>query len=172
MKKLLVVVDYQNDFVNGALGFEKALLLEDGIADKILEFESNDDDVVFTLDTHYEDYMETVEGQNLPVKHCIKNTFGHEVYGSVKNMSLVHPNFEKLTFGSSKLFEYLKDNNYDEVYLCGVVTNICVISNAVVCKTALPNAKIFIYKDLVASNDPVMEEKSFDVMKNLHMNII
>ena len=87
-------------------------------------------------------------------------------------MSLPHRVFEKETFGSTKLFEYLKENEYSEVALCGVVTNICVISNAVVAKTALPNAEIVIYKDLVASNDPVMEEKAFEIMKNLHMNIL
>ena len=172
MKKLLVVVDYQVDFVNGSLGFSKALTLEEGIVDKIIEFENNNDEVIFTLDTHYDDYMDSVEGANLPIKHCIKGTSGHELYGEVKNLSLVHKVIEKETFGSSKLFDYLLNNSFDEIYFCGVVTNICVISNAVVAKSALPNSKIFIYKDLVASNDPLMEEKSFEIMKNLHMQII
>ena len=172
MKKLLIVVDYQVDFVNGSLGFPKAMEIEEGIVDKVIEFENDGCDVIFTLDTHYEDYMNTVEGQNLPIAHCIKGTKGHELYGEVKNLSLIHKVFEKETFGSSKLFDYLKENNYDEVYLCGVVTNICVISNAIVVKSALPNAKITIYKDLVASNDPVMENYSFEIMKNLHMNVI
>ena len=172
MKKLLVVVDYQVDFVTGALGFPKALTLEEKIVDKIIEFENNSDEVIFTLDTHYNDYLETVEGVNLPIPHCIKETKGHELYGEVKNLSLMHKVFEKETFGSSALFNYLLLNNYDEVYFCGVVTNICVISNAVIAKAALPNANIFIYKDLVASNDEVMEEKSFEIMKNLHMQVI
>ena len=172
MKNLLVVVDYQVDFVNGSLGFPKALSLENGIVDKVLEFENNGDEVIFTLDTHYDNYMQTVEGVNLPVKHCIKGTEGHEIFGEVRDLSLMHTVIEKETFGSSKLFEYLIKNTYDEIYFCGVVTNICVISNAVVAKSALPNSKIFIYKDLVASNDPIMEEKSFEIMKNLHMQII
>ena len=172
MKKLLIVVDYQVDFVSGALGFNDALTLEEGIVDKIIEFENNGDEVIFTLDTHYENYDETVEGINLPIPHCIKGTNGHELYGEVKDLSLIHKVFEKETFGSSKLFNYLLESSYDEVYLCGVVTNICVISNAVIVKAALPNANIFIYKDLVASNDKEMEEKSFDIMKNLHMQII
>ena len=172
MKKLLVVVDYQVDFVNGSLGFPKALSLENGIVDKVLEFENNGDEVIFTLDTHYDDYMQTVEGVNLPVKHCIKGTEGHEIFGEVRDLALIHTVIEKETFGSSKLFEYLSKNAFDEIYFCGVVTNICVISNAVVAKSALPNSKIFIYKDLVASNDPLMEEKSFEIMKNLHMQII
>ena len=172
MKRLLIVVDYQVDFVNGTLGFPKALTLENGIVDKVIEFENNGDEVIFTLDTHYDDYMDTVEGANLPVKHCIKGTDGHNLFGEVRNVSLIHTVIEKETFGSSKLFNYLLENPYDEIYLCGVVTNICVISNAVVAKSALPNAKIFIYKDLVASFDSEMEEKSFAIMKNLHMQII
>ena len=172
MKKLLVVVDYQNDFVNGSLGFNDAVLLEEKIADLIIEFENNDDDVVFTLDTHYENYSDTIEGKNLPISHCIKGTKGHDIFGSVKNLSLPHRVFEKETFGSKELFEFLLKHEYDEIHFCGVVTNICVISNAVIAKSALPNAMIFIHKDLVASNDLMMEEKALDVMKNLHMNII
>ena len=172
MKKLLIVVDYQVDFVVGSLGFDKALTLEDGIVDKIIEFENKGDDVIFTLDTHYDNYNETIEGENLPISHCIKGTDGHKLYGSVLEMSLPHIVFEKETFGSYKLFDYLKENNYSTVALCGVVTNICVISNAVIAKSALPNSEIVIYKDLVASNDEVMEEKAFEIMKNLHMKIV
>ncbi len=172
MKKLLIVVDYQVDFVVGALGFPKALSIEEGIVDKIIEFENNGDDVIFTLDTHYDNYSETVEGINLPIPHCIKGSIGHELYGNVKEVSLIHKVFEKETFGSSKLFDYLKENEYSMVALCGVVTNICVISNAIIAKSALPNAQIVIYKDLVASNDDMMEEKTFEIMKNLHMEII
>ena len=148
MKKLLVVVDYQVDFVNGSLGFPQALALEEGIVDKIIEFENNGDEVIFTLDTHYDNYLESIEGVNLPIAHCIKNTNGHELFGSLKNISLHHKIFEKETFGSSKLFSYLMENSFDEIHFCGVVTNICVISNAVIAKAALPNSKIFIYKDL------------------------
>ena len=172
VKKLLVVVDYQVDFVIGSLGFPKAKTLEEGIIDKIIEFENNDDDVVFTLDTHYDNYFETIEGINLPVKHCIKGTKGHELYGNVKNMISNHPVILKETFGSDKLLEFLKDKEYNEIAFCGVVTNICVISNAIIAKSALPNTKITIFKDLVASNNLELENKSFDVMKNLHMNII
>ena len=172
MRKLLIVVDYQVDFVSGTLGFSKALELEEKIVDKILEYENNGDEVIFTLDTHYDNYFDTVEGVKLPVKHCIKNTSGHEIYGSVKDMALIHKVFEKETFGSSALFDYLKNNHYDEVELCGVVTNICVLSNAIIVKSALPNSKITIRRELVASNDVELEEKAFSIMKNLHMEII
>ena len=172
MKKLLIVVDYQVDFVSGSLGFPAALDLEERIIDKVLEYENNGDDVIFTLDTHYENYSQTMEGVKLPISHCIKNTLGHDIYGGVKELAMIHKVFEKETFGSSKLFDYLKDTSYDEVELCGVVTNICVISNAVIVKSALPNAKIIINREIVASNDKEMEEKAFCIMKNLHMEII
>lgn len=172
MKKLLVVVDYQNDFVDGALGFPKAKLIEEGICDRIIEYENNGDDVIFTLDTHYEDYMETEEGKNLPVKHCIKGTSGYELYGNVKDLAISHLKFEKLTFPSNQLLKYLEENPYDVVELCGVVTNICVISNAVIAKAALPNAHIVVNVGLSASNDEEMEFLSIQVMKNLHIETI
>lgn len=83
MKKCLIVVDYQNDFVSGSLGFEKAKTLELGIANKINSYHVNGDDVIFTLDTHYDDYMDSYEGKHLPVPHCIENTDGYKLYGSV-----------------------------------------------------------------------------------------
>ena len=172
MKKLLVVVDYQNDFVTGALGFARAIDLETKICDRIIEFENNGDDVVFTLDTHYDDYMQTEEGQNLPIAHCIKGTSGHELYGNVKELAVMHPQFEKLTFPSSELLTYLQKHSYDVVELCGVVTNICVISNAIIAKAALPNAHIVVNQALSASNDESMETLSIQVMKNLHIEII
>lgn len=172
MKKLLIVVDYQVDFVTGSLGFPKALTLDEKIVSKIKEFDENGDDVLFTLDTHYDNYFDTIEGKNLPIKHCIFNTEGHKIYGLVREMVGNHPLILKETFGSKELFDYLKDKEYSEVYFCGVVTNICVISNAVVVKSLLPNANIIIYKELVASNDEEMEKMSFEIMKNLHMQII
>lgn len=172
MKRLLIVVDYQVDFVTGSLGFERAVTLEEGIVNKIIEFENNGDDIIFTFDTHFENYHNTVEGENLPIAHCIKGTTGHELYGGVKEVSYNHKCFLKETFGSKELMAYLLENHYDEVYLCGVVTNICVISNAIIAKSALPNSQIYILKELVASNDQVLEEKSLDIMKNLHMRVI
>ena len=85
MSKVLVVVDYQKDFVDGALGFKKAEALEEGIYNKVKEYLDNGDKVVFTYDTHYDNYLETREGINLPVKHCIKGTEGHKLYGSKLN---------------------------------------------------------------------------------------
>lgn len=172
MKKCLVVVDYQNDFVSGSLGFEKAKELDSKIANLIEKYHNNSDDVVFTLDTHYDDYMNTIEGKSLPVPHCIKGTIGHNLYGkvshSVKESDLL---FEKNTFGSGKLFEYLKNNRYSSIELVGVVTNICVISNAVIAKTAQPETEIIVNKNLVASNDDKLNDEALYVMSSFQIKI-
>ncbi|MFA7561373.1 MAG: isochorismatase family protein, partial [Candidatus Izemoplasmatales bacterium] len=84
MKKCLIVVDYQNDFINGALGFETAPKIKDTIINKIKAYRASSDDIIFTMDTHDENYLNTEEGENLPVKHCVKGTPGHEIQSDVK----------------------------------------------------------------------------------------
>ena len=101
MKKVLVVIDYQKDFVDGALGFKKAETLEDGIYNKVKNYLDNGDKVIFTYDTHYENYLETREGKSLPVPHCYINTEGHELYGKL-NEFVGAPNtfhYNKEAFG-------------------------------------------------------------------------
>lgn len=172
MKKLLVVVDYQKDFVDGALGFEGAELIADVIKNKIETYLNNNDDVIFTLDTHEENYMDTMEGHKLPVKHCIKNSDGWKVYESCDYLNKAKMVFEKPTFPSLDLANYLKDSDYEEVELCGLVSNICVISNAVMVKSALPNANIFIDAKATDSFDKVLQDKCFDVLEGLHIKVI
>lgn len=172
MKKILVVVDYQNDFVSGSLGFEKAVELEQNIADKIQEYRQDGDEIVFTLDTHYDNYLKTQEGKNLPVEHCIKNRSGWNLYGKIaglfRNTDVC---FEKPTFGSMELAHYLEKNAYNSVELIGVVSNICVISNAVLAKAALPEANIIVDASCTASNDDNLNEKAFDVMEGMQIKV-
>ncbi|MGM9857980.1 MAG: cysteine hydrolase family protein [Bacilli bacterium] len=172
MKKLLIVVDYQNDFVDGSLGFESASSIETNIINRIKEFEEEKNDIIFTLDTHEENYLDTIEGKKLPIVHCIKGTKGHEIYGLVNEFSKDHLVIEKETFGSSKLVDYLRKNSYDQIELVGLVSNICVFSNAVICKTIQPNSKIIVWRDSTSSNDLSLQEKSFDVLKNLHIDVL
>lgn len=173
MKRVLIVVDYQNDFVDGKLGFESALHIENEIKKLIEQFRKNKEDIIFTYDTHFENYMSTSEGIFLPVPHCIINTNGHELYGHIKNLKKeTDVSFNKLTFGSLDLANYLKSKEYDEVYLCGVVTNICVISNAMLALSALPEAKICVVKNACASNDREMEELAYTLMKGLNIKVI
>lgn len=172
MNKLLIVVDYQNDFVDGSLGFEKAVELDELIAAKISEYRKNNSDIIFTKDTHDEDYLNTHEGLNLPVMHCIKNTVGHELYGTVReNFLSTDLVFEKNTFPSLELANYLKNTNYQEVEVCGLVSNICVLTNVVMVKSALPNAKIVVDYKLTASFDEELNNKTFDILKGIHIEV-
>ena len=172
MKKLLIVVDFQNDFVNGSLGFDGAKNIEENIVARIKKFEEDNDDIIFTLDTHDENYFNTTEGKKLPVMHCIKNTKGHEIFGLVNSLSKNHLLIEKDTFGSSKLIDYLRTHHYEQIELVGLVSNICVFTNAVICKTIQPNSKIIVWRDSTSSNDLDVQEKSFDILRNSAISLI
>lgn len=172
MKKLLIVVDFQNDFVTGSLGNENAVKIIDNIKTKIETYLTNSYDIIYTLDTHNEDYLNTLEGKLLPVVHCIDHTFGHKVVDGCDYLDQAVKVFKKPTFPSLELAEYLKEHPYDVVELCGVVSNICVLSNAVMVKSALPNAKIMIDVNCTASNDLEMQEKAFDLLENIHIELI
>ena len=175
MKKLLVVVDYQKDFIDGALGFEGAESIEDRIVELIEQFEKNDDFVCFTLDTHERDYLFTTEGCNLPIKHCIKGTEGWQIADRLKDYLPNHPKFEKHTFGSLDLGNYIRGIAplIDEVYLVGLVSNICVISNAIIAKAALDkNGRVYVVRDATLSADKEMQQKAFDILENLHIKVI
>ena len=143
--KLLIVVDFQNDFVSGSLGFEKAKELDKNIASKIDKYHQEGNDVIFTFDTHYENYLETLEGNKLPVPHCIKGTDGHKLYGEVAlKITSNDKIIEKEVFGSMELGLFLQEHFYDEIELVGLVSNICVISNAVVARTFSKESKIIV----------------------------
>ena len=173
MNRLLVVVDYQNDFVNGALGFKGAELISHNIAELIKEFRNKGDEVVFTYDTHDEDYLNTVEGKNLPVPHCFKGSDGWQLYPEINALLGDAKVFYKPGFGSKELGDYIASKNYDEIYLVGLVSDICVFSNAIVAKaSASPYTKIKIVRNATSSFDLDMQEKSFDVLKHLHIEII
>lgn len=175
MKRLLVVVDYQNDFVDGALGFEGADKIEKKILELIKKFEANGDYICFTMDTHEGNYLETTEGRHLPVEHCIRGTEGWQIRKDLKCYFDRYPKFEKYTFGSLDLGNYIRGMNplINEVVLVGLVSNICVISNAIIAKSALgPKGVIKVVRDATSSFDLDMQEKGFDILKNLHIEII
>ena len=172
MKKLLVVFDFQNDFIDGSLGFPKALTLIDVINNKINNYLNNGDDLIYTLDTHYDDYLDTFEGKNLPVSHCVDNSFGHQVCNKCNYLDKAIKVFKKNTFPSLELAKYLEHKDYDYVELCGLVSNICVLSNAIMVKSALPNARIIIDKNATSSFDEELESKAFDVLKGLQVEVI
>ncbi|MBD7914428.1 cysteine hydrolase [Clostridium sp. Sa3CUN1] len=178
MKKLLVVIDYQKDFVNGALGFEKATTLEDGIYNKVNEYIKDGNKVLFTYDTHEENYLESREGKNLPIVHCIKGTEGHNLYGRLKefkeNKNTIHIN--KYGFGispqdMSKISKELGED-IDLIEIVGVVTNICVISNFVMFQSQYRNAEIVVDASLCASFDENLHLKTLEVIEGLQGVVI
>lgn len=172
MKKLLIVVDYQVDFVSGTLGNENAVAIENRIAEKIDNYRADGWDIAFTFDTHYSDYENTQEGRKLPVRHCIESSDGWQLYGKVRECKRdCDKAFWKYSFGSADLFEFLKGSEYDKIELCGVVTDICVISNAVLAKTALPECEISVDARCTASNDIKKGNEALDVMESLQIDV-
>lgn len=173
MKNVLIVVDYQVDFVSGSLGFPGAETLDEPIARRIEEYRNRGDEVIFTLDTHHEDYLETQEGKLLPVPHCIAGTHGHDLYGEVgKSRKDTDRCFEKQVFGSSELFEYLRDNEYGRIELCGLVLDVCVISNAILARTACPESEIVIDRRLSKTFDPEVEKSTYKVLSSLQVILL
>ncbi len=172
MKKALIIVDYQNDFVTGSLGFPGAAALEEPICRKAEEYQKNGDDIIFTFDTHETDYLSTEEGKNLPVEHCLRGSGGWELYGKLSEYRTSSaPCFEKPTFPSLELGNYLRKQGYDLIEIVGIVSNICVLSNAVIAKAALPDAHIVVDASCTAGFDPVLHEKALDVMAGLHIEV-
>ena len=137
MNKILIVVDMQNDFVSGSLGTVEARGIVTNVRAKLDSF---DGDVIFTRDTHNEDYLGTNEGKHLPVEHCIKGSWGWEIIDELK--PYVKKVIDKPTFGSTELVEYLKTKNYDSFELCGLCTDICVVSNALLIKANFYEAEV------------------------------
>ncbi len=172
MSKVLIVVDMQNDFIDGALGFDDAHLVVPVVRKKIQEYHEQKDDVVYTLDTHDDKYLKTEEGKHLPVKHCVKGTKGHALHPEIAEVKKADERvFEKNTFPSMNLGDYLQEKRYDNVELVGLVSNICVIANAVIAKAALPDASIEVDAQATASFDSALHQKALDVMEGMHVVI-
>ena len=177
MGKLLVVVDMQKDFIDGALGTKEAVEIVPAVVHKIEEFQKSGDRIIFTKDTHFENYMETQEGKNLPVKHCIKGTEGHEICDEIK--AVIRPEeckvYEKLTFGSSEFAEDLMKGVYKDVEsitLVGLCTDICVISNAMLCKTFLTETPVYIAADCCAGVTPESHDNALKAMEMCQIQIV
>ena len=117
------------------------------------------------------DYLKTEEGKHLPVEHCIRGTEGARLYGKLAQFEGKFLTFEKGAFGSIEMGHYLKDKKYDQITLVGLVSYICVLSNAVICKAALPNAHIIVEKDLTSAYDKHAQEIGFETLRNIHVEI-
>ena len=175
MERYLFVIDYQNDFVDGALGFPGAEKLDAGIAAKVRQYGRGH--VLFTRDTHFDNYPDTREGRLLPVVHCIKGTPGWELYGETAQAcaEVEAPAIDKLVFGmdvTDPATAAVLPKHADEIELVGLVSNICVISNACVLQAKYPEARIIVDASLTASMDPVMHEKVLDVLEGFQVKVI
>ena len=174
MNRYLFVIDYQNDFVDGALGFPGAEALDAGIAAKVRSYGPGH--VLFTRDTHFENYLDTREGRLLPVVHCIKGTPGWELYGeTARAVAEVNaPAIDKLVFGmdvTDPATAAVLPASADEIELVGLVSNICVVSNACVLQAKYPEARIIVDAKLTASMDLCLHEKVLDVLEGCQVKV-
>lgn len=174
MKKFLIVVDMQNDFISGALGSAEAEAIVVPAAEHINGF---DGDIIVTYDTHRDDYPETAEGRHLPVPHCIKGTFGWELDSRIAQ-ALSKRNYtsvEKDTFASVdlvRIINVLSGGEEFTVELMGLCTDICVVSNALLLKAYFPEAEFYISSALCAGSTPEKHDSALKTMKSCHINII
>lgn len=167
MDKTLVVVDMQNDFIDGSLGTKEAVAIVSKVKEKIRKYLENGDQVLFTQDTHYSDYLETQEGRNLPVEHCIKGTKGWEISKEVDVPECLH--IEKLTFGAKDLFQYVKGT---EVELVGLCTGICVLNNALLLKAFNTEMKVTVDASCCACVTSESHKTALEAMKLCQVNVI
>jgi len=169
--KVLLVIDMQNDFIDGALGTAEAQAIVDGVYKRVKDFDGK---VLFTRDTHDDNYLETEEGKNLPVPHCIKGTKGWEICDKLLPLVVEKP-FDKPTFGSVELEKYMVELSQKEeiesISLVGLCTDICVISNAMLMKANFPNIPIIVESSLCAGVSCESHQRALDSMKMCHIYI-
>ena len=169
MSKILIVVDMQNDFIDGALGTKEAAAIVPYVKDVI---ESFDGKVYFTRDTLFENYMQTQEGANLPVPHCIKGTDGWQIRAELDELRKTEA-IDKLTFGSSALVDVLKaEKDIESITFVGLCTDICVISNAMVVKAFFPELPLFVDAKGCAGVSPESHQRALEAMKVCQIKII
>ncbi|MBQ1995147.1 MAG: cysteine hydrolase [Clostridia bacterium] len=167
--KVLCVIDMQNDFIDGALGTKEAEAIVENVKAKIELYRKNGDTVIFTRDTHSEDYMNTQEGKNLPVPHCIKGSKGWEVSEKLDTAS--YKIIDKPTFGSFELAEYISTlADVDEIELIGLCTDICVISNAMILKARFTETPIKVDSSCCAGVTPESHTNALGAMKMCQIN--
>ena len=154
MKELLVVVDMQKDFVDGALGTAEAEAIVPAVEKAILAAKARGAQIVFTQDTHGENYLDTQEGHNLPVPHCIRGTEGWQIVPALRPYAEGCRVFEKPAFGSMALADYAREQQFERIELVGLCTDICVLSNAILLKAALPETPVAVHGSCCAGVTP------------------
>ena len=168
MAKVLVVVDMQNDFIDGALGTPEAVAIVPYVEKIIRDFDGT---VLFTRDTHFENYMDTQEGRNLPVRHCIQGTPGWEIRPELDALRKTEP-IDKLTFGSSALPERLAKEDPESVTFVGLCTDICVISNVMITKAFFPEVPVIVDAKACAGVTPQSHKNALEAMKMCQVTVV
>lgn len=174
MKKILIVVDMQNDFVDGALGTKEAVAIVDNVVEKIDSF---DGEIIATYDTHFENYLDTSEGKKLPVKHCIKGENGWMLNEKVQRAldEKGYTPVEKITFGSTELPKIVSDKAAGDellIELVGLCTDICVVSNALVLKANFPEAEIVVDSACCAGVSVDTHNSALDTMRCCQITVV
>ena len=172
MQNILLVIDMQNDFIDGALGTPEDVAIVPKVREKIRNFDGT---VLFTRDTHGENYMETQEGKNLPVPHCIRGTDGWQIRPELEELRVTEP-IDKGTFGSDELGKILRDLNDEDpigiITVIGLCTDICVISNALLAKAFLPEVPIEVDASCCAGVTPESHENALKAMASCQIRIV
>jgi len=180
--KVLIVVDMQKDFIDGALGTKEAEAIVKNVVKRIGK--ANDELVLFTLDTHQTDYLDTPEGKKLPVIHCVEGSEGWQLNEEIRQAWLAQPDrhivpeltenaFKKAVFGSLDLVDFLKNkqDEISEIEIIGVCTDICVLSNAIMIKNTLPHIPISVDSSCCAGVTPKSHQEALSVMKMCHIDV-
>ena len=173
MRKILIVIDMQNDFIDAALGTKEAVAIVEKVKEKIRSFEASDE--IATMDTHGEDYMQTQEGKYLPVPHCIKGSDGWKIRPDIAELLEEAKIYEKPTFGSTALAEDLKElsgKEEIELELIGLCTDICVVSNALLLKAMMPEVQISVDASCCAGVTPEKHEAALETMRSCQIRVV
>lgn len=166
MKKTLIVIDMQNDFIDGSLGTDEAVKIVPNVRKKIEEYRSNGNEIIFTRDTHGEDYLNTPEGKKLPVVHCVKNTHGWQIADGLDVPDAIH--IDKPSFGYTRWDKFCFEKNE----LVGLCTDICVVSNALILKALFPNAEISVDSACCAGVTPETHNSALGTMKMCQIDVV
>lgn len=174
MRSILIVIDMQNDFIDGSLGTPEAAGIVEAVKEKIRGYEP--EDIFITMDTHESDYLTTQEGRNLPVEHCIRGSKGWAIREDIARLLTDRSIkiYEKPTFGSRKLAEDLKEISQKEeieLELIGLCTDICVVSNAILLKAAMPEVRIRVDADCCAGVTPKLHEAALATMQSCQIEV-
>ena len=165
--KTLIVIDMQNDFIDGALGTKEAQAIVPNVKKKIEEYKTRGGNVIFTRDTHFANYLETNEGKHLPVEHCIEGTHGWQIRDELFTEPM--PIVDKLTFGNLNWKSFF---DFEEVELVGLCTDICVVSNALILKAMYPEINITVDASCCAGVTPESHKAALTTMKMCQINVI